>query len=198
MDSRRPPLRWMAFEAGGLGLRTALFERDIAHERSDTPSNKQSDVLKESLTGIWWLLEWLPIAHLTCADPRNSRESTRMSISSHSLFYLLSPIQLFRPHLGAPRIIHDGQKIHNSLLLAQPFISREYIPNARPVRNDHEFWEKVRGDRKGQWVEFNFYDDIDDRVKRFVHHLDKPALEGLLKTASQSGKRTPHLTYSCQ
>ncbi len=131
------------------------------------------------------------------------RPTQQQGIYSHvnklALYFvcLFSPNQSFRPHWGAPRIIHDGQKIHNSLLLSQPFISREYIPKARPVRNDHEFWEKVRGDRKGQRVEFNFYDDIDDRVKRFVHRLDKPALEGLLKIASQSGKHiAPYIFLS--
>jgi hypothetical protein len=36
MDRSRPPLRWMVFEAGAAGLRTAQFERGLlAYEHID-------------------------------------------------------------------------------------------------------------------------------------------------------------------
>jgi len=49
MDRSRPPLRWMVFEAGALGLRTATFERDLSPD--------EQIHIKESLTPLWWPLE---------------------------------------------------------------------------------------------------------------------------------------------
>ena len=60
MDRSRPPLRWMVFEAGALGLRTARFEREL--------SSKEQIEIKESLTPVWWLLELLPLKRLTYAN----------------------------------------------------------------------------------------------------------------------------------
>ena len=57
MDRSRPPLRWMVFEAGALGLRTSPFGRELSR-------NEQIEI-KESLTPSWWLLEFLPFERLT-------------------------------------------------------------------------------------------------------------------------------------
>ena len=58
MDRSRPPLRWMVFEAGALGLRTAPFERAYL-------APEEQIEIKESLTWHWWLLEILPFKRLT-------------------------------------------------------------------------------------------------------------------------------------
>jgi len=58
MDRSRPPLRWMVFEAGALGLRTAPFERPYLRP------NEQIGI-QESLRWHWWLLEILPLKRLT-------------------------------------------------------------------------------------------------------------------------------------
>ena len=60
MDRSRPPLRWMVFEAGRLGLRTARFDR--------LPPNEQINeqiVIQESLTWPWWPLELVFFKRLT-------------------------------------------------------------------------------------------------------------------------------------
>ena len=57
MDRSRPPLRWMVFEAGKLGLRTATFERDLSPD-------EQIEV-GESLPLVWWPLEFFPFNRLT-------------------------------------------------------------------------------------------------------------------------------------
>jgi hypothetical protein len=57
MDRSRPPLRWMVFEAGGLGLRTARFDREL-------PPNEQIEI-QESLTWAWWPLELFFFKRLT-------------------------------------------------------------------------------------------------------------------------------------
>ena len=46
MDRSRPPLRWMVYEAGKLGLRTAPFERELS------PDEQINE--RESLTLLWW------------------------------------------------------------------------------------------------------------------------------------------------
>jgi len=48
---------------------------------------------------------------------------------------------LIRPHLGSPRKIHAGQKIHSSLMLSN---NRRYTPKARPLDDSPDFWEEAR------------------------------------------------------
>ena len=58
LDRSRPSLRWMVFEAGALGLRTAPFLRP-----NITPQEQVE--FTESLKCLWWLLETLPFKRLT-------------------------------------------------------------------------------------------------------------------------------------
>lgn len=66
MDRSRPPLRWMVFEAGAVGLRTALFKREL--------SAKEQIEIKESLTLAWWPLEIIPFHRLTSQGGRVERK----------------------------------------------------------------------------------------------------------------------------
>ena len=59
MDRSRPPLRWMVFEAGAVGLRTARFTRELSFKEY-----WEIDI-QESLTIPWWPLEILPFKRLT-------------------------------------------------------------------------------------------------------------------------------------
>lgn len=68
MDRSRPPLRWMVFEAGLLGLRTLLFAREL--------SVKEQIEIKESLTAGWWFLELLPLKRLTYTRRDNRTPDT--------------------------------------------------------------------------------------------------------------------------
>jgi hypothetical protein len=68
MDRSRPPLRWMVFEAGALGLRTARFEREL-------PPNEQIEI-KESLTWVWWPLELFFFKRLTFTRRENGKQTT--------------------------------------------------------------------------------------------------------------------------
>ncbi|KAF9524055.1 hypothetical protein CPB83DRAFT_898202 [Crepidotus variabilis] len=101
MDRSWPPLRWMVFEAEAVGLRMAKFEREVRPE--------EQIEIQESLTGFWWLLEMFPIRRLSFSWDR----------LNHSTY---------KPHFGACRKIHDGQKIHSSLLLADAANAAEYTP----------------------------------------------------------------------
>ena len=57
MNRSSPPLRWMIFEAGAAGLRTARFEHELL-------AYEQINVV-ESLTWQWFLLELCPFKRLT-------------------------------------------------------------------------------------------------------------------------------------
>ena len=68
MDRSRPPLRWMVFEAGALGLRTAPFERDLSPD--------EQIHVKESLTPLWWPLELFFFNRLTYTRRENGEQTT--------------------------------------------------------------------------------------------------------------------------
>ncbi|RXW15519.1 hypothetical protein EST38_g10337 [Candolleomyces aberdarensis] len=104
MDRSRPPLRWMASEAEALGLRLEPFERELS-------SSEQTE-FQESLKGLWHLFEIFPFRRLTFARSPDCKQTTRM------------------PNFWPERKIHEGQKIHSSLILAGT--PRPYIPKARP------------------------------------------------------------------
>ncbi|KAF4610775.1 hypothetical protein D9613_006466 [Agrocybe pediades] len=133
MDRSRPPLRWMVHEAGALGLRMRPFTREL--------SSEEHIQVKESLTGLWTFLEWLPFRRLTFSG-ENRREW-----------------ETYRPHRGASRVIQPGQKIHGSLTLANRLGKSDgYTPQARLSRtllsrikipSSDTFWEKL-GDEELQ------------------------------------------------
>ena len=68
MDRSRPPLRWMVFEAGALGLRTAPFERELSPD-------EQIHII-ESLTGVWWPLELFFFNRLTYTRREQGKKTT--------------------------------------------------------------------------------------------------------------------------
>ena len=69
MDRSRPPLRWMIFEAGAAGLRTAPFQRDLL-------VYQQINII-ESLRGAWWGFEIFPFKRLTFTREEGRPEITR-------------------------------------------------------------------------------------------------------------------------
>jgi hypothetical protein len=69
MDRSRPPLRWMVFEAGKLGLRTAPFERDLS-------PGEQINVVESLTCPWWWLLEFLPFNRLTYTRRKKGKLNT--------------------------------------------------------------------------------------------------------------------------
>ncbi|KAF4587991.1 hypothetical protein EYR38_009952 [Pleurotus pulmonarius] len=64
---------------------------------------------KQSLSGVWRVLELLPFRHLT---------------------YKTSVATATRPHLGSPRVIRPGQRIHQSVLVEMAS-TNGYVPHAR-------------------------------------------------------------------
>ncbi|OCH91831.1 WD40 repeat-like protein [Obba rivulosa] len=106
MDRRAAPLRWMVYQAVIAGLRLHALSEGI------TMKEPLMEV-HESLTGIWWLLEVLPIKHLTYKTKSGTKR---------------------RPHLGAVRRVKDGQTIHSTVLATvrdSKNASKHYVPKAK-------------------------------------------------------------------
>ncbi|CAA7268966.1 unnamed protein product [Cyclocybe aegerita] len=162
MNRGRPPLRWMVFEAGSVGLRMAPFRRDL--------SSSEQITFIESLTWPWWPFEFLPFKRLTFNRSEGSRTITWM------------------PHLGAGRKIHPGQKIHSSLLLTDKQ-SEVYTPKARPPERNG-FWEKLRKgeETKGKWLEVDLHEIVKDIVDNFAE-LDEVWERVMAIAPSAEGKR---------
>ena len=98
-----------------------------------------------------------------------------------------------RPHLAKRRKIHQGQKIHSSLVWAAGEVAEEYTPEARPFNDDPSFWEMLRDKEKeptangSQWLEFDLYYVIKRAIQTLVTKGDDTALTSLHHT-SISGK----------
>ena len=96
-----------------------------------------------------------------------------------------------RPHLGSPWKIHQGQKIHRSVVRALGVGC--YIPKACPFNNDLSFWEMLGDKDKGptsnfsEWLEFDLYECSRFTVEKLATEGDDTALKSLLHTYS-SGK----------
>ncbi|OCH94605.1 WD40 repeat-like protein [Obba rivulosa] len=114
MDRRAPSLRWMIYEAVAAGLKLNDW----------TTNTKPPTDVHESLTGLWWLLELLPMKHLT---------------------YKTKDGTIQQRHRGNPRLMKDGQKIHNSIMLAlQDEGGRNsYSPKAIPINTMGFTWEQL-------------------------------------------------------
>ena len=104
------------------------------------------------------------------------------------LSYILNCLQ--RPHLGVARRIHDGQKIHSSLL-ADGKLGNDYTPKARPFvddPNDPSFWDSARENGLGQWVQLDVEEYVKNLVERFVDQVDSDALLKNLHQVALSGE----------
>jgi len=86
---------------------------------------------------------------------------------------------MIRPHFGAPRKIHPGQKIHSSLLLSD---KPKYTPKACPLDEHPDFWEKGRTGL-GNWLEIDLYDHTQTLVKNLITEGPGNALQTLRQTA---------------
>ncbi|OCH86355.1 hypothetical protein OBBRIDRAFT_738162, partial [Obba rivulosa] len=106
-----PPLRWMIYEAIVAGLKLDDWT---------TATQTQTEV-HESLKGIWWLLELLPMKYLSY----KTKDGTRR-----------------RPHLGASRQVKGGQMIHSTVMDALQ--QMKYTPKAIPASKLKHDWEKLR------------------------------------------------------
>ncbi|KAF9559144.1 WD40 repeat-like protein [Agrocybe pediades] len=159
MDRSRPPLRWMVHEAGALGLRMKPFMREL--------SSDEHIEIKESLTGLWKILEWLPFRRMTFTG-ENAREW-----------------ETYRPHHGAGRVIQPGQKIHGSLTLANRLGKFDgYTPQARlsstllaemknlKANKDEDFWASLGDERFRDWLEVDLEQHVEGLLRMYISERD--------------------------
>ncbi|KAF8878890.1 WD40-repeat-containing domain protein [Gymnopilus junonius] len=92
---------------------------------------------------------------------------------------------------GQARKIHRGQKIHASLVLADP--GKKYTPKARPPKDAPTLWEKL--DTFSNWLEFDIYDSIEAIVDKFIIDEENGAVLEPLKemVASGSGRQALYI-----
>jgi hypothetical protein len=106
LNNNGPALRWMTTEASKAGLLLTPFAW-----RWD--EIKKAKDVNESLTGLWRMLEILPIKRLSYA---NKDGVTRRQVFLALAFPLITDLmRLFRPHLGRRRKILPGQLVHRSV-----------------------------------------------------------------------------------
>ncbi|KAF9539634.1 hypothetical protein CPC08DRAFT_494431 [Agrocybe pediades] len=163
MDRSRPPLRWMVQEAGALGLRMKPFTREL--------SSEEHIEVKESLTGLWTVLEWLPFRRLTF---------NRESAGGH---------ETYRPHHGAGRVIQPGQKIHASLTLANKLgESGGYIPKAQISRallsriknsDADTFWKNLGDEEFRDLLEVDLEQHVEGLLRMYISEQEPQVLNAL-------------------
>ncbi|KAK7056274.1 hypothetical protein VNI00_002827 [Paramarasmius palmivorus] len=119
LNNNGPSLRWMVTEARQAGLQIGPF-------CGDWSSIKDMKGIHESLSGIWWLLEAIPVKRLRYGYPD---ELTH------------------RPHLGARRKIVEGQLIHGSVYWATNQQYKKILPEDWQDENDTK---KVEPDEADQ------------------------------------------------
>ena len=105
----------MSFEAVscGLRLRPTKVEWNLDHLQD----------VKESLTGVWRMFEWMPFKWLSYEDESSTVYGYVLNLAPEMMFYL-SKIVSF--HKGQGRKIKPGQKVHSSVA----FCDERYHPSA--------------------------------------------------------------------
>ncbi|EMD30969.1 hypothetical protein CERSUDRAFT_100829 [Gelatoporia subvermispora B] len=147
MDRRAAPLRWMLYEASGPG---GLKLDDWSVKQEPTPK------IYESLKGIWWLLEVMPIKHLSYGSQYGTRR---------------------RSHLGASRCIKDGQTFHSTVLASLENKENRYTPKATIswLPDSGTYWENLRGSNGEAWrIERDLYEVVRDAIKKFEERPQEP------------------------
>uniref|UniRef100_A0A8H8CPW0 T6SS Phospholipase effector Tle1-like catalytic domain-containing protein n=1 Tax=Psilocybe cubensis TaxID=181762 RepID=A0A8H8CPW0_PSICU len=91
------------------------------------------------------------------------------------------PLELL-PHLGSARVIHAGQKIHNTVILTD---KSDYVPKALPEGKDSQFWQQLRNDSTTQsdWLEQDLYKYAEGLVRKYRDTQDKVILVMLRQIA---------------
>ncbi|KZV75636.1 WD40 repeat-like protein [Peniophora sp. CONT] len=126
-DSSRPALKWMYTEALAGGLRLHLFKR-----KAKLRDDRDRDIkVHRSLTGFWWLFEYLPLRRLTYITTEDGKTTGTTR----------------RLHRGGARVIQKGQKVHPSVWLSED-LANSYIPCAHIHASDGklsevELWRKM-------------------------------------------------------
>lgn len=98
---------------------------------------------------------------------------------------------LVSPHRGSGRKIHKGQMIHMSVARAVGSTTKDYIPKARPPRDEPSFWEMLLGKEKepamaSPWLELDMYERSKIAVAKLVSEGSDTALKPLIMSGKLS------------
>lgn len=135
MNRSDPPLRWMSYEAAAAGLRLLPFEREW--------EIRPGISIHQSLTGPWYILEWLPVKHLTYGDKNTVK--CRCVIHCELRSRIVHSVVSFRWHRGKGRYPLPGQKFHSSVIRGVESSNNDYEPKAK-LKKAGPSWFRV-GDR---------------------------------------------------
>jgi hypothetical protein len=128
----------MSFEAVscGLRLRPTKVEWNLDHLHD----------VKESLTGVWHMFEWVPFKRLSYRDESSTIYRYDLKLTPEMITYLCKTVSV---HKGRGRKIKSGQKVHSSVA----FCDERYHPRAI-LPNQRRLYELVgKGSRStGEWV----------------------------------------------
>ena len=104
----------MSFEAVscGLRLRPTKVEWNLEHLQD----------VKESLTGVWHLFEWMPFKRLSYQDELSTTYRYVLKVTFEMIIYLCKTSF----HKGRGRKMKSGQKVHSSVA----FCNEGYHPRA--------------------------------------------------------------------
>lgn len=105
----------MSFEAVSCGLR-------LRPTKVEWNLDRLQDV-KESLTGIWHIFEWMPFKWLSYQDESSTVYGYVLRLTPEMVIYLCKTVSF---HKGQGRIIKPGQKVHSSVA----FCDERYHPRA--------------------------------------------------------------------
>jgi hypothetical protein len=105
----------MSFEAVSCGLRLhpTKVEWNLEHLQD----------VKESLTGVWHIFEWMPFKRLSYDDESSTVYGYVLKPTLEMMIYLCRTASF---HKGQGRIIKPGQKVHSSVA----FCDERYHPRA--------------------------------------------------------------------
>jgi hypothetical protein len=105
----------MSFEAVscGLRLRPTKVEWNLDHLQD----------VKESLTGVWHMFEWMPFKRLSYQNESSTIYRYILKLTPEMITYLYKTVSF---HKGRGRKIKSGQKVHSSVA----FCDESYHPRA--------------------------------------------------------------------
>ena len=139
LDLGGTPFLWMSFEAVscGLRLRPTKVEWNLDHLQD----------VKESLTGIWHIFEWMPFKRLSYQDESSTIYGYVLKLTHEVIIYLGQTVSF---HKGQGREIKSGQKVHSSVA----FCDKRYHPRALLPEQGCLYELVGKGSRSNrEWIE---------------------------------------------
>ncbi|TDL30078.1 hypothetical protein BD410DRAFT_850420 [Rickenella mellea] len=156
------PFLWMTYEAASIGLR--LEATQVGWKWDDIGE------VRESLTSVWRIFEWIPFKRLTYKDETSTT---------------------YRLHKGHGRKIQRGQKIHASVALCP----KDYEPKAKLAFDDKFKWSKIVG--RGSITDIKWTIDLKDYLELdiFDYSMAKDITGRLIRSLASNTEIDPQVLF---